>query len=555
MYNELKDKSIFQQVEKLTTTLVNTLSLNGSHGETEIAKKITSILKDYPYFKQHPEYVWIQSIANDPLGRKNVFARIKGKGRSKKTIIFHSHLDTVGIHDYGNLQDIANQPEKLLAFFKQWDHNKEIKRQALSGEWLFGRGALDMKSGIAVHMANLLFFSEHREEWDGEIIFMANPDEENQHQGILAALDELSHLREEEQLDYLVAVNNDFFYPLFLGDDTNYIYTGATGKLLPNFYVYGRETHVGQPLDGLDPTVVTSELNRLISNNMDLTEDIEGEMMVPPSTLLQKDTKEFYNVQTAVTSFLYFNYMVYEASPKDILHKLKEIAKIAAKNVKVYYQEQYNRFIKLNHIPVQAMSWDLNVYTYQEFCLRLAGQGIDVEKVVKNIVQEHQVMEPRLLGFKIVDTLRKLDESGNPCIILFYAPPYLPHHYLNESEDHKGVLSVIKEVTEQWEKENNDHFSIKRFFPFLSDSSYLSIHDTDEELQMLTANFPVWNQVYKIPIQRIREFNIPAINVGVLGFDAHRWTERVYKPYSFETLPLIIRNMVKRWLQNDEVAM
>ena len=30
--------------------------------------------------------------------------------------------------------------------------------------------------------------------------------------------------------------------------------------------------------------------------------------------------------------------------------------------------------------------------------------------------------------------------------------------------------------------------------------------------------------------------------MGVYGNDGHKWTERVYKPYSFSVLPLLIRN-------------
>ncbi|GLV67501.1 hypothetical protein Bmyc01_61700 [Bacillus mycoides] len=40
----------------------------------------------------------------------------------------------------------------------------------------------------------------------------------------------------------------------------------------------------------------------------------------------------------------------------------------------------------------------------------------------------------------------------------------------------------------------------------------------------------------------IRKLNIPSINMVVYGKDGHKWTERVYKPYSFSILSLLIRN-------------
>lgn len=549
MFKELENLSTFNQVNLLTTSLVNILSINGTKGEVEIANKIEEILLSFPYFKNSPDKVWTQPLPNDSIGRKNVFARIKGNGVSKRTVIYHAHMDTVGTEDYGKIQELANKPESLLEFFKSWDGNKEIQEQAMSGEWMFGRGALDMKSGIAVHLANVLYLSEHRDQWDGEIIFMVNPVEENQHTGVITAVDELLRLRREEQLDYIVAINTDYITSLFPGDERKYIYTGAVGKLLPCFYVYGRETHVGRTLDGLDPTLVTSELNRLINNNMELIEQVEGELMTPPSVLYHRDTKDFYNVQTAVTSHIYFNLMVLEASPEVVVEKLKRIAMDAAKTTEAYYQKQYQSYSIRNHFPSEMPNWEMVVYTFEEYCEKLKKQGVDVEGISEKIALAHKEEDPREVCFQIVDSLRKQDATGAPCIILFFAPPYCPHNFLiGEREREKRVLDVLDGMVEKWEAISTEQFSIKRFFPYLSDSSYLSLHDTEEEIDSLIHNFPEWKSIYPVPVDRIRELNVPAINIGVYGMDAHRWTERVYKPYSFETLPHLIRDLTLCWL-------
>jgi len=553
LYQQIKDLPLFKQVEVMTTSLVETLSINGTAGEVDIAEKVEKILRSFPYFQQHPEAVWTQALPNDHLGRKNVFARVKGTGDSKKAVIFHSHIDTVGIDDYGKQISMANNPQELLRFFSQWDGSQEVQEHAQSGDWMFGRGALDMKSGVAVHLSNLLFFSQHPDEIEGEIIFMANPVEENQHTGVIAAVDELIRLREEEKLHYVVAINNDYISPLYPGDPKKYIYTGAGGKLLPCFYVYGRETHVGQTLNGLDPTLVTAELNRRINNNMAYTEQVEGEMVIPPSALYHRDTKSFYNVQTAVTSHLYFNVMVLEASPQDIMKMLKETAVSTAAWTRDYYVQQYGKFAQSNDFPDMMPSWEMDVYTYEEFCAKLSAQGVDVKQVTAKVVEENPGMELRQLCFEIVDRLRQLDDSGKPCIVIFYAPPYCPHNYLKgDSERDQDVLSVIQNVTAKCEQEKGEVFTVKRFFPYLTDSSYLSLHDTDEEVAALIDNFPEWERIYPVPVKRIRELNVPAINVGVYGLDAHRWTERVYKPYSFDTVPKMIREMTGQWLSTSK---
>ena len=211
MYSELKNLSVHEQIEAITELLVQTLSINGTEGEVRIADDIEQILRSFPYFKKYPQQVWTQYLPNDTVGRKNVFAHIKGK--SKKTIVFHAHMDKVGIEDYGTLQSKANNPEELLRFFQTYE-DEEVRTQALSGDWMFGRGSLDMKSGVAVHLANVLYLSQHLQEWDGNIIFMANPVEENEHSGIMAALDELIRLREEEGLNYFVGINTDYILSL-----------------------------------------------------------------------------------------------------------------------------------------------------------------------------------------------------------------------------------------------------------------------------------------------------------------------------------------------------
>ncbi|MFP3821459.1 peptidase M20, partial [Bacillus sp. SIMBA_008] len=116
----------------------------------------------FPYFQENPSHVWEQAIPEDPYGRKNIFAFIEGNGESLNTVIYHAHLDTVGIEDFGPLKDIAFDSDRLAEYFSNYEFDRDVQRDARSGEWMFGRGSVDMQSGIAVHLANLLHFSERR---------------------------------------------------------------------------------------------------------------------------------------------------------------------------------------------------------------------------------------------------------------------------------------------------------------------------------------------------------------------------------------------------------
>lgn len=163
MYDQIKELPLEEQVEWLTRDLVSVKSVNGTEGEVQIAERLETIIRSFPYFKQHPDQVWTIALNHDALGRKNVFALLKSDVATTKTIIYHGHIDTVGIDDFGPLEHQALDPDALRDYFASYEKDQDVRNDAQSGDWLFGRGALDMKSGDAVHLANLLYYSQHRQ--------------------------------------------------------------------------------------------------------------------------------------------------------------------------------------------------------------------------------------------------------------------------------------------------------------------------------------------------------------------------------------------------------
>ncbi|KAB7704435.1 M20/M25/M40 family metallo-hydrolase [Bacillus aerolatus] len=545
MYRELKQLALYEQVEKLTRELVAIPSINGSEkGEVVVADAITAILRSFPYFQKKPTLVWEQTIVDDALNRKNIFAFVKGGVQAKQTIIYHAHIDTVGIEDFGVLRKYAFDPDFLLNYFLEYSYDADVQADAQSGEWMFGRGSVDMQSGAAIHLANLLYFSDHPEKLSGNLLVMFNPDEESQHAGIKSALFELERLKKEWDLEYVAAINNDFITPQYDGDHTRYIYTGAVGKILPSFYIHGREAHVGDTLQGVDPNFIAAELTKRIHNNVDLCENIEGELVLPPACLLQRDNKFTYNVQTAASSYLYFNYFLYRNLAADVMNKLLGIARAACEEVSGYLEGQYKKFVQRSGQPRKQLNWDIEVVSFEEYSKKLVERGINVAAVCAQVAEEYSMLDLRMISFKIVEVLNELDPFKKPRIVLFFAPPYLPHNFLREdNEADQAILSTIQLVLQKAEKQSGEKFAVKKFFPYLADGSYLSIHETNEELQSLLNNLPDLGRLYTLPIEEIRRLNIPSINIGVYGKDGHKWTERVYKPYSFGVLPGLIREV------------
>ncbi|AMR52120.1 M20/M25/M40 family metallo-hydrolase [Bacillus amyloliquefaciens] len=551
MYQQLSKMLPEEKIEAITKSLVALNSINGTLGEGKKADYIKDMIKSFPYFQENPSHVWEQAIPEDPYGRKNIFAFIEGNGESLNTVIYHAHLDTVGIEDFGPLKDIAFDSDRLAEYFSNYEFDRDVQRDARSGEWMFGRGSVDMQSGIAVHLANLLHFSERRDQLPGHILFMANPDEESQHSGILTSISELKRLKQEKQLRYLAAINNDFITPLYEGDTTRYIYTGAAGKLLPCFAIYGREVHVGDTLSGIDPNLIASEITRRIHNNIHMAENIEGELVLPPTCLYQRDNKEAYNVQTAVSSYVYFNYFIYEKTAKEVMDQLTAVADEACKETEQKLSDYYDEYCERTSLPKKEMSWNVQVYSLEDYLKRLRSRGIDPAQCIGQAFQTYEHLELRMRCFKAVEELQKLDPEQGAKVIIFYAPPYLPHNYLKEESTRDRLLQhVIQEAVDKTAASTGETFVFKKFFPYLADGSFLSLHETDEEVSAFTDNFPGWDVIGTIPFKEIRELNIPSVNIGVYGKDGHKWTERVYKPYTFHVLPELIQQTTMHLLHS-----
>jgi arginine utilization protein RocB len=541
VYAQLKNKSIPERVELITRSLVALKSYNGSEGESQKAHYIYELICSFPYFQKNPDKVWMQKVPNDGIGRHNVFALLDGE--TAKTLLFHAHYDTVGTEDYGALQGMAHDPDFLQKFFMDYEGEEKVKEDALSGNWLFGRGALDMQSGIAVHLANLLHFSEQGKLLQGNLLFLFNGDEESEHGGMIAALTDLDRLK-EEGFDYLAAINTDFISPIYDGDCKRYIYTGAAGKFLPGFYIYGREAHVGDILTSIDPTAIASKINLEINQNLDYVEKIPGEFTLPPSCLYFKDDKNAYNVQTPLSTSIYFNYFVYEKTARDVLYEMKKAAMKAVAHLEIRSQEQYETYRSFHSFPERELSWQVEVLTLREYIFWLKERGLDPEPVMEEVYRIHEGEDRRAIGYKMVEALQHLDPDRTPRVIIFFAPPFLPHNYLNEENEYgKKVKEVLGRCLEQISGETGEEFVLKRFFPYLADGSFLSLHEEDEDINVIKKNLPLINNLYPVPIDTIRKLNIPSINIGVYGKDGHQWTERVYKPYTFSVLPEVIQRV------------
>ena len=545
----------FDDVKELTCELVKIPSIVKTSGEADCARKIHEFYSQLPYFKNNPNYLLLQQTVNDEIERYNVLAMVKGtKGNSKRTIILMGHIDTVGIDDFGTLKEHAFNSEKLAEIFKGMNLSDELNRDIDSGEYMFGRGALDMKSGVAGQMWLIRYFSEHPEELDGNLIAVAECDEEDNAHGIISALNIFKEWKEEHNLEYVAAINADYSTPYHEEDENRYVYFGTIGKLLPSFYVIGKETHVGQAFGGLDPNLLVAELTRLIELNPDLCDEAQGEVTIPPISLKQTDFKDAYTVQTAIAAYVYYNVFTHRMTPKDVMDKMKEKATEAFDNIVKYTNESYKRFCQMAGHVYTTLPWKTRVYTWEELCNELVE--VHGEKFQKHLREyasklnmDNPAMDLRDFNVKLVEEAWKWVKDDSPAIIVFYASTmYANIEMTGKTPNEKRLLEAVRASVEAVQVHSDKPVVTKMFYPYISDSSFMALNGEGADLLALEHNTPAWGSKYTHPIEDVAEINVPVVNIGTYGKDGHKRTERVHMKHTFEHIPNITYHTIKKLL-------
>lgn len=540
---------INESMINLTKRMVQIPSVNTTQGEREIGLFLEQYIRDMPYFKKHPDQVIAQNLKNDELDRRSVFALLIGeKDDNTDTIILHGHTDTVGVEDFGDLAEYAFSPDLLREKMKLTRLPREVLDDLQSNDYIFGRGACDMKSGDAVFIETLRNLSEHPEKLSGNILLSLNPVEENLHTGIIEGIETLKSLKKKYGLNYILAINNDYICPLYPGDSTYTIYTGVVGKLLPCFYIHGKETHVGQCFEGFDASMLAAMLVEKINLNTDFSDEYMGECALPPTVLKMKDLKPWYNVQTAVEAMAYFNYFVHNASMTEITEKLLDAGKSVVDEFMDKLNENFKKFCDMSGQEYTEIDYDARVYSYSEL-LELA-RGCDgfseaeIDRIVKK--ETEAGVDKREIPIEVIRYLLHVTGIKQPVVVMYFAAPYCPHNTLQGGNEH--IIEEVKKISEGIEETYGISYRMMKFFPSLSDSSYLKIDDDEESVDMLVKNFPGFDELYPLPLSDIRDLDIPAINYGCYGKDAHKWTERVNIPYTFEILPELIKRTIEFYL-------
>lgn len=538
----MKNWQTKEELTNLLCSLVNHQSITGSTAEIALPEYIHHLLAQKEYFQKNEHHLQLHPLED---GRRLLTALVK-KGNKKETVILLSHFDVVGVDDYGSLQNLAFHPRELTREMEKIKDElpDEIQKDMDSGEWLFGRGSMDMKAGLSLHLS--LIEQAIDGEFDGNILLVTVPDEEVNSQGMLTALPVLNQLKEEEDLIYQACLNGEPMFSKYPGDPAYYVYAGSIGKVLPGFYCYGKESHVGEPFAGINPNLMVSFLSQQLELNEEFIEKIDDEVTPPPVSLMQRDLKEEYSVQTPNAAISMYNVLYLKQTFAEINKKLLKSTKKAAQEIEQYIKQKAQNYANIA-TDFAMPDFNVTVMMYEDLYAEAVKRHGEHEVVRRqNLLVSQRDRGDRDFSTLLVQDLASMCKDLAPMIILFYSPPFYP---AVSSYDDPYIKDVMDQVKAYTSSTYNMDLTVAEFFTGLSDLSFLGPVSSKSKLNQLTVNMPLQNNGFVFPEDIMEELTMPVLNIGPLGKAPHQWTERLELVYSFDYLPHILTKAVHRLLR------
>ncbi|MBN8237191.1 M20/M25/M40 family metallo-hydrolase [Halobacillus kuroshimensis] len=525
-----------EQLTDLLCSLVEYPSITNSDEEIAIIEYLYYILEDRDYYKKHPDH-----LKRHPLddGRQLLTALVKN-GEAEETIVLLAHVDVVGVEDYGSYQNLAFYPRELTQELHKnsSDLPKEALKDLESGNWLFGRGTMDMKAGLTVHLS--LLEKAMNGEFEGNLLLIAVPDEEVNSEGMLAALPALREIKEQEGLVYKTALNGEPMFSKYPGDPAYYLYTGSIGKALPGFLCYGKETHAGEPFGGLNANLMVSYLAQEMELNEAFIERVGEERTPPPISLMQRDLKFEYSVQTPQAAVAMYNVLYMKQTIKELNEKLLLAAQRAKAKIINHYHHQASYY--LEGTQTSAFHPDITILTYDQLYKEAVERygEMEVERRQNRLVKLRDQGD-RDFSTTLVQSLASLCKDISPMIVLFYSPPFYPA----VSSHHDPMIQHGAQTAMDYARTHyGEELEVVEYFTGLSDLSFIGPTSARSSLTDLTKQMPIHGNGFEWPAEDMESITMPIINVGPLGRDPHQWTERLELTYSFEKLPKIVTETI-----------
>ena len=322
-----------EQIATIFQEAMSIPSFTNTETEREMEDYLDQRIGAIPYFQTHPHHFGRYSLPNDHLHRSVNWALVD-KGKKKTVILFHHH-DTVDLEDYGPLAPIALDSEALVQALKDLDFRSEMQEDLNSRQWQFGRGSCDMKAALALQLGVLEAYASDPAGGQVNLLYLSVGDEESYSRGMRGALNLLCQLKDEFDLDYVLAVDSE---PFEAGSDKEKVlHIGTVGKLMPVVVAQGVLSHMKEPLKGINALSLLIAVASKLDLHPDLSDHALGERSPLPSWSYLRDLKDQYDVSTVLHAAGYFSVLHLKKTPQELLQRIKELSQEAVDQFYVKY--------------------------------------------------------------------------------------------------------------------------------------------------------------------------------------------------------------------------
>lgn len=544
--------------EALTVKLVNIPSVTASPRENDAAEFVRAHLSRLDYFKKNPAHLTMipTPLEGDARPLFTVAARMMAEGPTDKTVVFVAHYDVVDAGVYGELQPWAFDPEALASRFKAEDFTARVREDFLSGDYLFGRGVMDMKCGLALEMELLRDYSDDRGMFDVNVIMLAVPDEENTNCGMRGAAKHLAELKRSEGLEYIAGLDTEPSDPGLPDAATPLIFLGSMGKLLPAFYCAGMEAHVGNYYRGLSATLLSSRVVCEAEGSPELADPRGGTCQPSWICLCHKTLAEGYFVTVPSRSVAYFNAFTTTKTPAAVMEEMRMIAVRAIDGTAEQLKRSHDAISKMGYEPPRRDFSGARTVSFEEIydlaAARLAGGAAELDGRVRDLLRALPGGDMRDRGIRVLEELISVSEIAPPFIAVGFLPPYLPAVTSRSGRPKaEAAVRAASRVAAEARDRHGVEVGFAEYFAGLCDLSYMGFDGARGDMVLIAENCPGWGELYSVPIDDLLEINMPVLNIGPCGYDAHLATERVCRGYSFDVLPELlvyaVRALSEEW--------
>jgi arginine utilization protein RocB len=547
-----------ERVRELTLTLTQWPSVCATPDEAAFAPRLHALLAAWPYFRRHPGHLFLLPTHHDDRERWNLVALVRGTGNS--AVALTGHYDTVPVDDYGPLAPLATDPEALLpalreALAREGHPDDQLALDDLaSGDFLPGRGVLDMKSGLAIGLALLERFAELAER-SGSMLLIATPDEEGSSVGMRSLAADLPDWLAAHALHLEAAINLDVSSDQGDGSAGQAAFLGSVGKLLAAVMLIGRPAHLGAPFEGISANLLAAELVRTVDYNPELADCGGDEIGTPPLTLRLQDAKTSYDVSTPQFCWCAINLLSYSRSPRQTLDLLTTTAAAALHEALTLHQARAQRYAEHAGQPA-ASAGPGHVYTVAQLRAAVAVQGgaaalADVAAVEQAALAVHRgdAFAQLRVDQAVVEALWQRSGFTGPAAVVGFVGPHYPLVRLDMGEPRAvRLVATIERVAADMAQATNTRVRLRPLFTGISDMSFLARPQAAGEREALLENAPAEQTRRGLEMALGGALDVPVVNIGPWGRDYHQRTERLYMPYAFTTLPELLWRIVEELL-------